>query len=145
MHVNVYYISALAGVALFVWEFAKYWASRQSKNIKSIVVEAIHEAVEPIKTDVAVLKSQVGFLWADAITVLHHPEPSRFRVDYLLDALKAGTIRKAEILELKAALVAIISHEEGSNPAPFKVFQGEQIAAAILLHAIDHVTEGRDG
>lgn len=152
MHVNIYYLAALGGVLTLAWEILKTYRNSHQKSIKDIVSAAmadlkedLHATIDPLRTDVAVLKSQVGFLWSDAITTLHHPEPTRYRVDYLLDTLKHGTITKSEIAELKQALTDIIHHEEGTNPAPFKVFPGEQTAASILLHSIDHVTEGEDG
>lgn len=157
MHLNVYFLSALAGIAVIVWEIAKAIRNRQNESLKDTVLHAIQDlkesTIDPLIIEVAVMKDRVNTMWGtdawwrksayDAATILHHPEPSRFRVDALLDVFKTGTITKAEIDELKRNLQIIVTYEEG-HPSPFKVFPGEQVAASILLNTIDHITQGED-
>jgi hypothetical protein len=159
MHVNIYFLSAVAGVLAVVWEIFQLLRKNQKDSISDI----IHHALLPvrtqidmiksdlsgdislIKTDLAVIRTKVDPMWegwngnvARNAAVLHHPEPSRARVDYLLDCLRDKTITSGELEELRGHLETIMHWEEG-KPAPYKIYQGEQSAAANMLSALDVV------
>lgn len=146
MHVNIYFLSALAGVLALAWEALRTLRSNNDANIEDIVKHAVvvfkDEIVGPIDTRLTVMETKVDLVWRNitlnSVAVLHHPEPSRARVDYLLDCLASGTITTDEMEELRGYLEIIMKWEEG-NAAPFKIFQGEQSAAAIVLSTMDHV------
>ena len=73
--------------------------------------------------------------------MLHHPEPNRARVDYLLDCFREGFITPEESEELKGYLHTIMTWEpagDGAEP-PFTLFPGEPTAAALMLATMDHV------
>lgn len=147
-HVDVYFLAAIAGVAAFAWTAFQSWRSTR----KSVMQDVIHHALTPIRTklasietSLAVLTTQVNPMWAGwnaniahNATVLHHPEPSRARVDYLLDCLRDKTITPEELDELRTHLEIIMNWEPGVE-APYKIFQGEQTAAANMLSALDVV------
>lgn len=141
MHVNIYFLSALAGVIALAWETWQHFRKTHSSNIEEIV----NKAIAPVLSEIAVMKTMIEPMWMNynhqilnQSAVLHHPEPSRARVDYLLDRLTAETITPDEVNELREDLAFIMRWEEGT-PAPYKIFQGEQASAATLLSALSVV------
>jgi hypothetical protein len=138
--------AAVAAIGAFLWTAIASWRS----NRKSVLEDIIHHALAPlqvelgiINTALAVIRTKVDPMWAgwnSNITrnsaVLHHPEPSRARVDYLLDCLRSETITQGELTELRGHLETIM-HWEYNKPAPYTIFQGEQAAAAAMLSALD--------
>ena len=149
--VNIYFLAALLGVITGVLVFWQYLRDRYQKATRSVVTDAIHGIIDthidPMNTRLTIIETKMEVFWrevaGDLARVLHHPEPTRWRVDELLETLMNGTLTTAEATELKSYLYTIRDWEEGS-PAPFKIFQGEQVAAAILLHTIEHVIERND-
>ena len=122
------------------------------KKIETVIREKVDTAYRRIKEDfldpldrrVIAIETKIDVVWQsisiDMARILHHPEPTRLRVDELLDILMAGTLTQAEANELSQYLSIIRDWEPGQD-APFTVFQGEQVAAAILLHTMEYVTE----
>lgn len=146
MHVNVYFLDALVSIAAVVssalaWMQAKRRSSMK-ETVETAVRNTIDEKIDPIDRRVAIVETKMDLFWQrvtmDLAQVLHHPEPSRFRVDALLDKLKEEIITPAEADELRRNLEIIKNWEEGQD-APFKIYPGEQVAAAILLHTMEHV------
>lgn len=148
MHVNVYFLSAMAGVVALVWEALRTFRKSHHTNIEEIVGHAVlafkDSIVGPIDKRLVVLETKmdlvIGGVAMNSVSVLHHPEPSRNRVDYLLDSFRDRTIGPEETEELKGYLHTIMQWEEG-NAAPFVIFQGEQSAAANLLSTMDHIAD----
>jgi hypothetical protein len=136
---NIYFISALLTAVTGVIAIIGYLLSQHRKSIKSIVTEAI----APIDTRLCVIETKMELFWQriaiDMAKTLHHPEPSRVQVDALLDNFMAGHLNDEDSEELRGYLEVIRDWEPG-HPAPFTIFQGEQVAAAILLHTMEHVT-----
>lgn len=144
MSVDVYFVEAvvaIGGAAFGIWS----WSTRRlTNNAKEFVTDILRDALDPIGERLSTLETKMDLFWRsvaiDAAKILHHPEPSRFRVDELLDKFMAERISPAESTELRGYLEIIRDWEPGS-PSPFKVFQGEQVAAAILLHTMEHVVQ----
>lgn len=102
MHVNVYFLSALAGVLALTWEAIRTFQRRQTHNIEDIVREAVNAAVAPLDARLDTIDKRlvvvetkmdlvIGGVAIGAATVLHHPDPTRARIDYLLDVFRSGT------------------------------------------------------
>lgn len=137
-HVDIYVVSAAAGVIALLWEAWRNFRNRHNEGVEDIA----RKLLNPLILRLTVLETKMERTISDiallSATVLHHPEPSRVRVDQLLDFFRDGNITAEEIDELKGYL-SIIVHWEEDDEAPFKVFQGEQSAAALMLATIDHV------
>jgi hypothetical protein len=73
----------------------------------------------------------------DVAKVLHSPVPERAHIDKLLEKLMAGKLNDADKRELETILVAIRDYEPGQKTA-FPVYPGEQVAAVILLRAMEY-------
>lgn len=149
MAVNIYFLSAAAGVIALLWEATKTLRNGRKTSLEDV----IHHALEPIlhslaevKTEIAVIVARQEPMWAaynagirTHAQVLHHPEPSRTRVDHLLEVMQDNTITTDELEELRGHLETIMRWEPGQD-APYKIFQGEQPSAAALLASLDAVT-----
>lgn len=108
--------------------------------IKSAVDGAVRDAIHPVDNRLAQVEGQMDMMKNiafDIAKVLHHPEESRKPVDRLLDKFLDGDITDSEAAELRGYLEIIRDWEPGV-PAPFEIYQGEQVAAAILLHTMNH-------
>ena len=163
VHIDVYFLSALAGVVALVWEALRRFRNSQTHNIEDIVAAAVRNAVreeiEPLDARLALLNTRltvvetkmdmvIGGVAVGAAAVLHHPEPSRARVDYLLDSFREGSITEEEMDELKGHLHTIMNWEQhgdsldgGAAGEPeFIIYPGEPTAAALMLATMDHVT-----
>jgi hypothetical protein len=106
-------------------------------------------AVQPLREDIAVLKSQMILfqdMWKqlafEMAKVLHQPDPLRHHIDKLLEALIEETLSAEEELELRKYLVEIRNWEPGTDLG-YPVRDGEQTAAAILLRTMPHVVTPR--
>lgn len=154
MHVNVYFLSAVAGVGVLLWELIRSWTRSRKDNIDDIVRHAVmafkDEIVGPIDKRMVVLETKmdmvIGGIAMNSGTVLHHPEPSRYRVDELLDLFREKTITPDELEELRGHLEFILNWTDGQE-SPYKIFPGEQAAAGLMLATMDHVVavEETDG
>lgn len=148
MHVDVYFVEAVCSIVIAAFTAYQWWSSRSKRAIESIVSSTFHklmdEVIDPLKERVTIVETKMEVFWreiaGDMARVLHHPEPSRKRVDDLLDILMADTLTKDECKELSGYLEIIRDWEPG-QPAPFKIFPGEQVAAAILLHTMKNLME----
>jgi hypothetical protein len=142
VHINIYFLSAVAGVLVVIWEALKTAGRGQKRSISDMVRHAVEDSVVPLATRMTVLETKFDMVLSgitfNSVSVLHHPEPSRARVDYLLDCYREKTITVDELEELRGYLEIIMRWEEGKE-APFKIFQGEQAAAAMMLSTMDHV------
>lgn len=120
---------------------------------KNTVRNIVKDEVQPVDSRLIVLETKMDLIWSgiarDLASVLHHPEPTRQRVDYLLDKFKHDIDRRPRILsdtelsELKRYLEIIRDWEPG-HAAPFTVYPGEQGHAALLLNLIDYVLPGEE-
>jgi hypothetical protein len=137
--VNIYFIAALLTALTGVIAVISYLLKQHRKSVRTIVTEAL----SPMDKRLTVIETKMELFWQriaiDMARTLHHPEPSRMRVDALLDNFMAGQLNDADSEELRRYL-GIIRDWEPGHPAPFMIFQGEQVAAAILLHTMEHVT-----
>jgi hypothetical protein len=151
---NIYFIAALLTALTGVCAIIGYLLKQHRNSIKSIVDESVRDAIapldkrlddtiSPIDKRLAVIETKMELFWQriaiDMAKTLHHPEPSRVRVDALLDNFMSGHLNDADSDELRGYLEVIRDWEPGQI-APFMIFQGEQVAAAILLHTMEHVT-----
>jgi hypothetical protein len=105
---------------------------------------ALHEAMEPVRDQLAVLNTKVEPLWTALINmginqtnVLHQPDPLRAEVDRLLellqDELRGGQRMKAnDYLKLRRTLEQIKEWEPGQDLG-FPVLPAEPTSAAVLL------------
>lgn len=149
MSFNVDFIAALVTILGGAFAVLKYFLDQQQKKMKATIDASLHqfadEHLDPIDKRVVVVETKMdSFLQQialDLARVLHHPEESRKHVDGLIDRFVDGTINEQEVEDLKENLKIIRDWEPGFE-APFKIFEGEQVAAAILLHAMDHVSLG---
>jgi hypothetical protein len=150
--VDIYFVEAVCSIVIAGFTFYQLWAKRSKKAIEDIVSSTFHrlmeEVIDPLKERVTIVETKMEVFWreiaGDMARVLHHPEPSRARVDELLDTLLAGTITPTEADELSGYLEVIRDWEYGMA-APFKIFPGEQVAAAILLHTMKQLEVSDDG
>lgn len=146
MPVNIYFIAAIASVGVLVWELFRSWRRSRKAGIDDIVRHAVlafkDEIVGPIDKRMVILETKmdlvIGGIALNSGTVLHHPEPSRFRVDELLDLFREKTITADELEELRDHLEFILNWSEGQE-SPYKIFSGEQAAAGLMLATMDHV------
>jgi hypothetical protein len=105
---------------------------------------ALHEAMEPVRDQLAVLNTKVEPLWTALINmginqtnVLHQPDPRRAEIDGLLemlqDELRGGPRMKAsDYLKLRRFLGQIKEWEPGQDLG-FPVLPAEPTSAAVLL------------
>jgi hypothetical protein len=146
VHVNVYFLSALGSVVVTVVGALQYIARTRKKLIEEAVNAAVHRVVEelfdPLDKRVTVVETKMDLFWqklaGDMARVLHHPEPSRIRIDELLEDLMDSTLTPDNTTELAGYLRTIRDWEPGDD-AGFTIFPGEQVAAAILLHTLEYV------
>lgn len=146
---DVVSLEATVSLVAAAASLGQFFIKRQRDDTRQIIRDEVEEAIKPVTASIfeidkklAVIDDRVKVLWKDvsfnAARVLHHPEPSRKRVDDLLDKFLTGELAEGEKEELKGYLVSIRDWNPG-QPAPFRMFHGEQVAAAILLSTIDHV------
>lgn len=128
-------------------ELVKTLTERLTFVIHDQVEVAYHrlkDVLDALDRRVTIMETKVDVFWQkvahDMASVLHHPEQSRQYLDQLLDALMDGNLTNAQYRELRKYLETIRDWEPG-DPAPFIVYQGEQVAAVILLHAINYLTD----
>ena len=122
--------------------------ARELEHIKAVVQvelkpladkqQVLHDQV---LERLARLETKVEVFWRsvamDAAKIIHSPDPRRKHIDDLLDAFTGGTITREQAGELRKILVKMRDWEPGED-AGFPVYQGEQVAAAILLRTMDH-------
>jgi hypothetical protein len=117
-----------------------------------ILDAALARSLQPVREDIAVLKSQVEVFWKQVgfnmATTLHQPDPARKHVDTLLEAFMAmlddgPPMGPGEVEELRRLLVVIRDWEPGQR-IDFPVRQGEQAAAGLLLSVMSHVIPPRE-
>lgn len=106
---------------------------------------AITRALQPVIVQLTDFGTKMDVLWElqkqaalDAARILHHPEPGRAEIDHLLDAFVEDTLTPEEEIQLRKFLVIIREWEPGDDVG-FPVYQGEQMAAAILLRTMKHI------
>lgn len=102
------------------------------------------DRVAVIGTKVDVYWKTVENLAMDAAKIIHSPDPRRAHIDALLDSFMDGTISSKDADELRGILVFLRDWEPG-KPSAFPVYQGEQIAAAILLRTMDQALSRKRG
>lgn len=152
MHINIYFLSALASVVVLAWEAMRTFQRRQTHNIEDIVIQAVQAAVGPLDARLDSIDKRlvivetkmdlvIGGVAIGAATVLHHPDATRARIDYLLDEFRDGRITPEESEELKGYLRTIINWDGTQPSPPFTLYPGEQTAAAVLLATMDHVND----
>lgn len=157
MNINIYFIDAALGILAGVLGALQYMRNRHKEVVKELVRDglkdvvtevmeaAVAEQLHPFDTRLTVIETKMDVFWKgvalDAAKMLHHPEPSRYHVDELLDKFINGSLSDEESEELRGYLETIRDWEPG-QAAPFRIFQGEQVAASILLHTMHHVTSG---
>jgi hypothetical protein len=152
VHVDVYFVEAVCTITVAIVTAYQFYTSRSRKGIENIVSATFHklmeEVIDPLKERVTIVETKMEVFWreiaGDMAKVLHHPEPSRARVDDLLDILMEAVLTPGEARELSGYLEIIRDWEPG-QAAPFKIFPGEQVAAAILLHTMKQLEVGDDG
>jgi len=151
VHANIYFLSAVGTVIATIFGAVQYVVRSRKKLIEEAVTMAIHRVVEelfdPLDKRVTIVETKMDLFWqklaGDMARVLHHPEPSRVNIDLLLDDLMDGTMTPEGTTEL-AGYLRIIRDWEPGQDVGFVVYPGEQVAAAILLHTLDHVApEGK--
>lgn len=117
------------------------------KAIPAQIEFSIDRAMDPLRTDIGVLKTQVEVFWRsvalDAAKIIHSPDPARRHVDVLLEALTEGTLTIEEDIELRKLLVVIRNWEPG-HTAGFPIRDGEQGQAALLLRTMKYLPQQRD-
>jgi hypothetical protein len=146
--VDIYFVAAVAVIVTLIGQIWGYYRRISKDSVKDMIDHAltsIKDDLNIIRTDLAVIRTKVEPMWdgwngnlSRNAAVLHHPEPSRSRVDYLLDCLRENTITPEELAELREHLETIMHWEPGCE-APYAIFQGEQAAAANMLSALDVV------
>lgn len=152
MHVNIYFLSALVAVVLACISLYQLYRNSNRNTIQEIVAGTFHkimeETIDPLKERVSIVETKMEVFWKeiawDMAKVLHHPEASRQRVDELLDVLMSDSMTECDQTELTGYLETIRDWEPG-RAAPFRIFPGEQVAAAILLHTLKYMKAGIDG
>lgn len=119
-----------------------------SVHAATAVKVAIHEALDPIKTDISTLNTKIEPLWKslEALAVanaqmIHKPHESHKHIDDLLDAYVAfvrgyGSFTVAQERELRKYLRIIKDWKPGDD-AGFPVEQGDPTRAAILLSTME--------
>lgn len=137
-------IEAAVSLAAAAFSILQYASNRQKREINQTVKDAIDEKIEPLLTRMAVVESKVDVFWKDvsygSAKSLHHPEPTRQRLDELLDAFMQGILTEESEEELRGYLQVIRDWHAGDQ-APFMIYPGEQVAAAILLSTMGHVLD----
>ncbi len=108
------------------------------------VTNAVREALEPVRDQLAILNTKVEPLWTalinmglNQVNVLHQPDPRRAHIDRLLEALQDelnghGRMPASDYLKLRDYLTQIKSWEPGQDLG-FPVLPAEPTSAAILL------------
>lgn len=110
----------------------------------SVVTVAIHEAMGPVRDQLAVLNTKVEPLWTALInmginqaTVLHQPDPRRAEYDMLLeklqDELRGGPLMTVEAYARLQHYLALTKTWEPGMDIGFPVLPAEPTSAAILL------------
>lgn len=140
MSIDVYFVAAVLAILTTVFASIKWMLGRHRKCIEQIV----SESSAPLNTRLSVMEAKLDMFLTtaalDAAKILHHPEPSRFHIDALLDKLLDNHLTCGEADELRGYLRTIRDWEPGQDVG-FKVFPGEQVAASILLITLDHAME----
>jgi hypothetical protein len=139
-------LSALGSVLVVIAGALQYVIRTRKKLIEEAVETAIHRVIEelfdPLDKRVTVVETKMELFWqklaGDMARVLHHPEPSRIAIDMLLEDLMDGTLTPEGTASLSRYLRLIRDWEPGRDVG-FVVYPGEQVAAAILLHTLEHV------
>lgn len=96
-------------------------------------LDALEKSTVVIETKLQVFWTNVKF---DAASILHSPDPAKWRTDYLIDQHKAGKLTEAEQVELEEILSCWLADHD--------LVAGERLAAALLLRALEadrHVAE----
>jgi hypothetical protein len=119
-----------------------------SSHLTNEIKVAIHEALDPVKSDLSTLNTKIEPLWKslEALAVanaqmIHKPHPDHKPVDDLLDAYMAfvrgdGPFSPDQELQLRAYLTLIKDWKPGDD-AGFPVAQGDPTRAAILLSTME--------
>jgi hypothetical protein len=106
---------------------------------QSVKISAILDRMAVTETKIEVFWKSVAM---DAAKIIHSPDPRRAHVDALLESFMGGTLSGDQERELRAILMKIRDFEPGGARPDFPVYQGEQLAAAILLRTMEHVAQG---
>lgn len=137
---NVELIAALVGIASAFLGGLQFLLSRRQAGLQKLV----DTSLVPVTTRLAVIEAKLDVFWRnvalDAARILHHPEPTRARVDELLDRFTGGILDDRGAAELRGYLETIRDWEPGKD-APFTIIQGEQPAAVMLLHTLTYFRE----
>ena len=115
-----------------------------SDNSSVALRAAIHDALDPIRNQLAILDTKVEPLWTalinmgiNQVNVLHQPDPRRTEVDGLLEKLKVelsdGQLMSVnDFVKLRRFLELIKNWEPGADLG-FPVLPAEPTSAAVLL------------
>lgn len=106
---------------------------------KGMITEAIgphSEVLARLDTKMTIMDDTWKSLAAEMVKILHQPDPARAVIDALLEGYMEGTLSSGDRLELRRHLVRIRNWEVGQD-SPYPIHPGEQVAAAILLRALE--------
>lgn len=145
------FLGACTVVGFLLERHRKSAKAEAEAAIKELLTEPLgkmEESLHRLDVRMSVTESRMDDFHEDLklamIKILHHPEKSRRRVDELLDKLRENTLEEGEPGELREYLEYIRDWEPGDK-SDFRIFDGEQVAAALLLHVMDQDAKRSEG
>ena len=117
---------------------SKRISSDLDKNM--LLVAAIRHDLNTVQERIAVIESKIDVFWKnvayDVSQILHSPHAGWERLDSLLEQFRDRTITPAGMEDLMRNLRVMVAGEWESP-----VSRADQVAATLLLHAIEQVND----
>lgn len=111
------------------------------KQLSALVKHAVADGVQPLSERLTIVETKLqmflGGVSFDMAKIIHQPHPERVHIDDLIDAFLAGRLTVEQKAELTRILESIRDHQHGEELS-FPVLPGEQAAASLLLHTLEH-------